>query len=66
LFRQLFERPERIIFVALLFIATDLLARVRPEIEVLYWGMVIYATLTLFTALTRVLRVRRFFDQTNK
>lgn len=66
LWNQFFERPERIIYLCVLFIVTDALGRVRPEIEVLYWGMVVYATMTLFTALIRVVRVFRFLKQTDK
>ena len=66
LWNQVFERPERIIYLCVLFAVTDLLGRVRPEIEVLYWGMVIYATLTLFTALVRLIRVHTFLVQTEK
>lgn len=64
--RQLFERPERIIYLCLLFATAELYALVRPEVEVLYWGMVIYATLALFTSIARVVRVHRFLQQTHK
>lgn len=64
--RQFFERPERIIFLCLLFATADLYARVRPDVEVLYWGMVVYATLTLFTSIVRVIRVYGFLEQTKK
>ncbi len=66
LWNQFFERPERIIYLCLLFVTAELYARVRPEVEVLYWGLVIFAGLTLFTALIRVLRVYTFLHQTQK
>jgi archaetidylinositol phosphate synthase len=66
LWNQFFERPERIIFLCVLFVAAGWVAQVRPEVEVLYWGMVIYATLTLFTSLIRVVRVYNFLGQTEK
>lgn len=64
--RQFFERPERIVFLAVLLLGTGLAARFRPEIEVLFWGLALYAALTVFTALVRVAKVRRLLEQTHK
>lgn len=66
MWNQFFERPERIIYLSLLFVTVELYARVRPEVEVLYWGLVIFAGLTLFTAIIRVLRMYKFLQQTHK
>lgn len=63
---QFFERPERVLFLSLVLLAQGALDRVRPETEVLFWGLVVYAAASLLTAAMRVIRVRRILMQTPK
>lgn len=63
---QFFERPERILFLVLTLIAHAVTIRLRPELDLLPWLLLIYALLGLWTVLSRIRRVHGIYEQTRK
>lgn len=63
---QVFERPERIIFLGAALMVQGLADRAGPETDLLVWLLLIYAALGLWTVLARLGKVRAILDQTRK
>ncbi|MBI2078490.1 MAG: CDP-alcohol phosphatidyltransferase family protein [Euryarchaeota archaeon] len=77
LWRQFFERPERVLLLTLTLLGQGFVTRlalpappapawVAPETAVLFWGLLLYGVLALSTAFARVLKVRVFLGAKNR